>query len=307
MLQTFKPTAYKAFGFSIHSDIPLPELQPIVLPDDYADIVVRYADLAERWLGRSDKSNKTWVCTEDMVMFRVPELAVFAIENGSTISVSPEKGAAEDKIRLYVLGSCMGALLLQRRILPLHGSAVVIDHKAYAFIGHSGHGKSTLASAFLQKGYQLLTDDIIAVTLDQQNIPYATPAYPQQKLWQESLEVFGMDSRQFRPLFERETKYAVPVSSQFSNNPLPLAGIFELMKTDCNQLHIREIDKLEKLPLLHRHTYRNQLLSGSGLTKWHFDITARMSGSMAMYQIQRPLNEHTVHELTAMVLDAISE
>ncbi|WP_127594063.1 aldolase [Paenibacillus lautus] len=307
MLQTLKPTAYKAFGFSIQSDIPLPELQPVVLPDDFADIVVRYADLTERRLGISDTSNKTWVCTEDMVMFRVPELAVFAIEDGTTISVSPEKGAAVDKIRLYVLGSCMGALLLQRRILPLHGSAVVIDHKAYAFIGHSGHGKSTLASAFLQKGYQLVTDDVIAVTVDQQNIPYVTPAYPQQKLWQESLEVFGMDSRHFRPLFERETKYAIPVTSQFSNKPLPLAGIFELVKTDCCQLHIREIDKLEKLPLLHRHTYRNQLLSGSGLTQWHFDITARMSGSTAMYQIQRPSNEHTVHQLTAMVLDAIRE
>ena len=47
-------------------------------------------------------------------------------------------------------------------------------------------------------------------------------------------------------MFERETKYAVPVTSQFSNNPLPLAGIFELVKTDCSQLHIREIDKLEK-------------------------------------------------------------
>ncbi|OME93902.1 MULTISPECIES: aldolase [Paenibacillus] len=307
MLQTFKPTAYKAFGFSIHSDIPLPELQPVVLPDAFADIVIRYADLTERWLGRPDKSNKTFLCTKDMVMFRVPELAVFAIEGGTTISVSPEKGAAEDKIRLYVLGSCMGALLMQRKILPLHGSAVVIDHKAYAFIGHSGHGKSTLASAFLQKGYQLVTDDVIAVTLDQQNTPYVTPAYPQQKLWQESLEVFGMDSRHFRPLFDRETKFAIPVTSQFSNKPLPLAGIFELVKTDCRQLHIRAVDKLEKLPLLHRHTYRNQLLSGSGLTKWHFDITARMSGSMAMYQIQRPLNEHTVHQLTALVLDTISE
>ena len=38
----------------------------------------------------------------------------------------------------------MGALLMQRKILPLHGSAIAIDGKAYAFVGDSGAGKSTL-------------------------------------------------------------------------------------------------------------------------------------------------------------------
>ena len=60
-----------------------------------------------------------------------------------------------------------GALLMQRKILPLHGSAVAIDGKAYAIVGDSGAGKSTLASAFLNKGYQLLSDDVIAVSLSQ--------------------------------------------------------------------------------------------------------------------------------------------
>ena len=59
----------------------------------------------------------------------------------------------------------MGAILMQRKILPLHGSAIAIDGKAYAIVGDSGAGKSTLASAFLNKGYQLLSDDVIAVSL----------------------------------------------------------------------------------------------------------------------------------------------
>ena len=77
------------------------------------------------------------------------------------------KEADEDKIRLYILGTCMGALLMQRKILPLHGSAIAIDGKAYAFVGDSGAGKSTLASAFLSKGYKLLSDDVIAVSLSE--------------------------------------------------------------------------------------------------------------------------------------------
>lgn len=306
MTQTLNQTVYKAFGHSIQSHIPMPELQEMNNSNETADIVIRYADLTEteRWKEHSN-SSKSFVCAENMVMFRVPDLAVFAVENGTTISVMPEKGAEEDKIRLYILGTCMGAVLMQRKILPLHGSAIVINGKAYAFVGHSGHGKSTLASAFLQQGYQLLTDDVIAVTLDDQNIPYVTPAYPQQKLWQESLDTFGMDSNEFRPLFDRETKYAIPVGSHFSSDTLPLAGIFELMKTDCEQVSIRTVEKLERLPLLYLHTYRRSLLSGSGLTKWHFDMTARLSSSVDVHQLQRPINEHTVHQLTRMVLDTI--
>lgn len=303
MLQARNLLTYQAFGSTIESAIPLPELQP---SQDVrsADITVRYADLKDSWLVHSDQS-KTYHCTENFVMFRIPELAVFAVKDGTSIQISPEKEAAEDKIRLYILGTCMGALLLQRRILPLHGSAVVIEGKAYAIVGHSGHGKSTLASALLQQGYELLTDDVIAIKLDDQDVPYVTPAYPQQKLWQESLDVFGLNSDQFRPLFDRETKYAVPVTSQFSNDTLPLAGLFELVKAHCSEVRIREMNKLERLPLLHRHTYRNMFLEGFGLTKWHFDVTARMSARLPMHQLVRPAEASTVHQLSELVLATI--
>lgn len=304
VVHTMSNTIYKTFGYSIQSDILLPELQQIDNSQNNIDIFITYANLTERWLELSDTPKK-FVVTENLIMFWIPNLAIFAVEDGTNITISPEKDADEDKIRLYILGSCMGAILQQRRILPLHGSAVVVDHKAYAFIGDSGHGKSTLASSFIQRGFQLLTDDVIAVTMGPDNIPYVTPAYPQQKLWQESLDTFGMNSDEFRPLFDRETKYAIPVASHFSTDTVPLAGIFELIKMDCSHAEIRAIDKLERLPLLYRHTYRNFFLPNRGLTQWHFDTTARLSGSVDIYQLQRPLNESTVHQLTDMVLSTI--
>lgn len=306
MTQTLNKNLYTAFGHSIHSEVPLPEARHMTSQDHPIDIVVRYADLTEKWLTYAPPSS-SFFCTEDLVMFKVPDLAIFAVENGTTISISPEGMADEDKLRLYVLGTCMGAILMQRRILPLHGSAIVINDKVYGFVGHSGHGKSTLASALLQQGYPLVTDDIIAVTLDHHSMPYVTPAYPQQKLWQESLDVFGMNSNQYRPLFDRETKYAVPVESHFASSTLPLAGIFELIKTNGEQVSIRAIEKLERLPLLYRHTYRKSLLHDSGLTKWHFDMTARISSSIAIHQLHRPSNQPTVQQLTDLVLKTASK
>ena len=123
-----------------------------------------------------------------------------------------------DAIRLYVLGTCMGAILMQRKTLPLHGSVIAIDGKAYAIVGDSGAGKSTLASAFLKRGFQLLTDDVIAVSFSEEGIPFVTPSYPQQKLWSESLDHFGMESNNYQPLIDREDKFAIPVVLSLSKS-----------------------------------------------------------------------------------------
>ena len=142
----------------------------------------------------------------------------------------------------------MGVILLQRKILPLHGSVIAIDGKAYAFVGDSGAGKSTLASAFLNQGYQILTDDVIPIQLNEENIPIVTPSYPQQKLWQESLDQFGVDSNQYRPLFARETKFSVPVDSKFYSEPLTtMPGYFELIKTNDDEVEIHSIEGLNRL------------------------------------------------------------
>ena len=63
-----------------------------------------------------------------------------------------------------------GCNINAKKNFPLHGSAIAIDGKAYAIVGDSGAGKSTLASAFLNQGYQLLSDDVIAVSLSKKNL-----------------------------------------------------------------------------------------------------------------------------------------
>ena len=211
------------------------------------------------------------------------------------------------KLRLYILGTCMGAILMQRKILPLHGSVIAIDGKAYAIVGDSGAGKSTLASAFLKRGFGLLTDDVIAVSFSEDGIPFVTPSYPQQKLWSESLDHFGMESSNYQPLIDREDKFAIPVVSQFVEEPLPLAGIFELVKGDYDGIAIQPIGNLEGLFKLYYHTYRNFFLERSGLMEWHFQTTTKMMNKIEFYQLQRPITAFTAHDLTDLILDTIKK
>jgi hypothetical protein len=240
-------------------------------------------------------------------MFKVHDIAIFLIEDGSRITVSPLNEYKEDVIRLYLLGSCMGAILMQRGILPLHGSAVAINGKAYAIVGESGAGKSTLASAFLQKGYQLLTDDVIGISFTKENLPLVIPSYPQQKLWQESIDEFGIDNSQFRPIYQRETKFAVPIKNHFSSNPLPLAGVFELDFTESEEIELKQIEGLTRFQTLFIHTYRNLLIQNLGLTDWHFINSGKIINQISMYHLRRPKNKFTANELVSIIENCIKK
>ncbi|MBW7461585.1 aldolase, partial [Paenibacillus sepulcri] len=175
---------------------------------------ISVADLLPLWNAEA-APDEIWVVRGSAVMFHVPDVAIFRIEDGCSIAVSPFPESDPDKIRLYVLGTCMGVLLLQRGILPLHGSAVAIDGKAYAIVGHSGAGKSTLASVLLDRGCRLLSDDVIPVILNEDHMPIVLSSYPQQKLWQNSIDELGIHHTDCKPLFDRELKFAVPVRSGF--------------------------------------------------------------------------------------------
>ncbi|MBT2758429.1 aldolase [Mesobacillus foraminis] len=295
---------YKAFGLSIKSEIPLDELPQI--ENNNIDIEVKIEELSKIWSEFSDSYN-AFVVNENLVMFQVPDIATFAIKEGKTIIVSPLEMYDEDVVRLYLLGTCMGAILMQRNIYPLHGSCIEINGKAYAIVGESGAGKSTLASAFLNEGYKLLSDDVIAITLStEENLPYVIPAYPQQKLWEESLRNFGLDLGDLRSIHGRETKYNVPVS-QYHDKQLPLAGVFELIISKTNKIELRKIERLEQFYTLFTHTFRNCLIRNLGLMDWHFQTSAKILKNIKLFQLGRPDGVFSTPQLVSIMLTTINK
>ncbi|WML51576.1 aldolase [Neobacillus sp. PS3-12] len=303
MIRTKKSFAYIGFGMDIVSEIRLPELTRVGFLSESPDVRIEINDLTKDWYKFDSETRKKFVVEKGKVMFEVPNTAIFLITEGQKIVVSPMIEAEEDKIRLYILGTCMGAILIQKRILPLHGSALAINGKAYAFIGDSGAGKSTLAAALIKKGYALMSDDVIPVSLSKENVPFVTSTYPQQKLWQQSLNHFGIDTDQFRSLFERETKFVVPVNANFSSEPLQLAGVFELVISNDEDVIIEKIEGLERFRTLYNHTFRNFLISRLGLEDWHFLESSRILNQINVYKLQRTQQGFTVNHLVDLILD----
>lgn len=295
---------YHAFGLEIISDRLFPELTQLVQSMDSCDLTIENGELSDLWEALGDGCSH-FVVKKNTVLFHVPDTAIFLIENGNRIVVSSIDETKHDAIRLYLLGTCMGALLMQRKQLALHGSAIVIDGKAYAIVGDSGAGKSTLASAFLQRGQHLLSDDVIPITFSSEGKPYVIPSYPSQKLWIETLQQYGKDTSHLKPIVFRETKFSVPVESQFVSSVTPLTGVFELTKTDKQEISLKEIEKLDQFHLLYKHTYRNFLYARAGLMDWHFQTTIQIASQIPLYQLKRPTGRFTADELAELILATI--
>jgi len=79
--------------------------------------------------------------------------------------------------------------LLKQGIEPLHCTAVVVNGGAVGFLGDCGYGKSSLAAAFLQAGYPLLTDDLLVLKEEGRHF-LAYPSFPRIKLFPEMAEAF---------------------------------------------------------------------------------------------------------------------
>lgn len=296
---------YKAFGLSVLSDMVLPELSACEESGTASDVTIKVDSFLKNGF---DAKPYDFIADDHSVTVKMPDAGVFRVQDGDKIIVSPYAGADEDLIRLYVLGTCFGIVLLQRRIYPLHGSALAIGGKAYAIVGQSGAGKSTLASALMAKGYQLLSDDVIAVSFDPYSgEPIVAPSYPQQKLWQNSLEAMGQSHESLRSIYGRESKYCVPLTEGFHAAPLPLGGVFELTKTaEQGGISLKPAGKLERLPLLFQHTYRYQLIERMNLMKWHFEQSATLASRLSIYRLNRGESEFTAPQLADLILNTIS-
>ena len=116
-----------------------------------------------------------------------------------------------------------------------------------------------------------------------------------------------MNAELYQPLYERETKYAVPVNNKYCSYPVYLHGIFELVKTESRHISINPVKGLERLSTLYIHTFRQFLLHKLGLQEWHFKSTTRFANHIDIYQLQRPTSAFTAVQLVSLVLNTIEK
>lgn len=288
---------YQVFGLHVVSDILLPELMKAIDPLAEPQVSI-HLDKVPAAIADPILKTDAYQVAKGKFLFLVPGVASYYVASGNSIVVEPDDQAPEYSVRLFLLGTSFGALLLQRGILPLHGSAVVVKGRGVVFTGMSGAGKSSLLAAFRKKGYPFLTDDVVAVTVDSDGMAWIHPSYPQQKLWRDSTKAVGVETESLKPFYtiNDQEKFAVPAQQGFWRSPAPLAAVYELQVTNCREVALQALDGVHKLALLLSHTYRPWLIDGLGLKAAHFKKCAAVARQVAVSLLSRPAEKFTLEE-----------
>ncbi len=276
---------YHVFGLNIESELEFPELLPRrVTHGEHSDILIRWQPVEVQGIDQPIFKNTFLQAKKNLLWLNIKDVGRFLIADGSQIDIDPIEPIDLATIRLFLLGSCMGALLMQRDLFLLHGNTIKIGEACIAFVGDSGIGKSTLSGAFFKRGYSILADDVCALDANLNVIP----SLPQIKLWQDAAIKLGIETQALRKVRANTDKYAIPLADQFYERPLPLKIIYCLNKKSSLTVHLQSVVGLDKIKALQQNSYRYFYLRGLEKEAMHINQCIHVSQQVDLVSISRP-------------------
>jgi hypothetical protein len=289
---------YEAFKLLICSEIILPEL-PLAAESQLnkEHINIKFGVVDASGLNCSATKGLFYQATESELWLHVPNIARFLVSNGNQIIIDAVPGIDEESIRVFILGSCMGALLMQRNLFLLHGNAVKIGEHCISFVGHSGAGKSTLCGAFFKRGYSILADDVCAIDAN----GFVLPSFPQIKLWFDAAQHLNIETKSLRKIRPRIEKFAVPLDQQFHTETLPLKIVYVLNPHNKSEFNLETIKGVQKLQPMQNNAYRKHYIKGLEREKGHFLQSANIANKVAVVRVTRPNEGFDLDQLVTLI------
>jgi len=288
---------YQAFGLTIASALPCPELLPAA---GAADVSICYGAVPEA-LEAVEQQGVCYQVNSEAFLLRIKTIAKYLVTGGERIIIEAAPGAQDNEVRLFLLGSAFAALLQQRGLLPLHGCAVEVDGGGAVFLGPSGCGKSTLAGALRQRGFRVLADDVCVISFLAAGAPLVLAAYPQLKLWADAVKMLGENPGDLPRVKTGLEKYGLPLGEGFANNALLLSRVYELTVSNSSGFELTSLQGTDRLTVFMSHTYRLQFLAGASGKKRHFEQCGRAARHCQVKRLVRPRWPFRLEELADLV------
>lgn len=294
---------YAVYGLVLHSELECPEL-PLAAEGE-PDVVVRLGAVPAA-LPDPCAAGVLYQVQGERFLFRLPGTAAFLAEAGREITVDLTPDADPGAVRLLLYGSVLAAVLHQRGVLPLHGSAVATDRGAVVFVGASGAGKSTLAAAMAQRGYSVLADDVSAIDTSG-DVPHVALAYPRLLLWPDAAEHLAVPEEQLQQVRKRVPKCGWRLGDGFASRPMPVYAVYALQPASATQLGMSALHGAQKLRVLAEHTYRRRYLLAMGRAAQHFAQTATVARQVRLSRVTRPRDAFALDELTGLIIADVQQ
>lgn len=282
---------YHAYGLEVSSDR---EIAALVRKDaaPTADVAVidakidtgglsfaplEDADARDAWVAYSWDTNRT--------VIRFPGVTAEFDLHHRQITVD-DSSADEGYAEHVVLDHVLPRWLSLSGDLVLHGSAVATPQNAgIAFIGDTGRGKSTTATALAMRCcWQLLADDVCRI-IDQHSSPSIVPSYPGVRLTSQSRTALTPDNAS-TPLAAGSDKGRVCPDVAPAYAPVPLRLVVALGEDSAN-LDARRLGLGEATATLVRNIF-HQARTLDDIAPQAFRLASDLAAAIPCYQLNFP-------------------
>ncbi|WP_269518229.1 hypothetical protein [Alteromonas sp. BMJM2] len=103
-------------------------------------------------------------------------------------------------------------------VICLHGNALTKNNRTIVLLAPSGTGKSTLSSWLMQQGYQLMSDDMVALHKTEKGNGYRLfPSWPVMRLWPDSINTTLNSNEQHEKVHANFDKKVISVQPNNEN------------------------------------------------------------------------------------------
>ncbi|MGG6296560.1 hypothetical protein ACQ4M4_19390 [Leptolyngbya sp. AN02str] len=275
---------YTAYTLIIQSELELPELVPA---EGAPDVVIRFGKLNVPGYKSSNGG--------DYFLGAVEGVATFLVQKGCEIVVEPEPQVEEAVLRPIIEGPLLSTLLRQRKKLVLHAGSFVAHGMSFGFMADSGWGKSTLINTFHTAGYTILTDDVMSLNLEAEQVT-VVPGIPQVKLCFDAAEFMGYKPGQLPLLHSHAPKVGHRLASGFSAREFPLKRLYVLDYGDRHD--IIPLSPQEAFVALVHHSRAMTLLTSEEFRVRHLH---QCSALLQHVSVCRLIRKRSLEELPAVV------
>ena len=304
---------YNVYGLSIASEIVLNET--VELPQNSEiDVHVSYGkiDFDLRSHPETQSPGGLWhycVPEKARLYFRCDGIG-FAVSHGNSVVVDVSGvEAVTDKLNIFLLGTAMGGIHMQRGNIPIHGAAIEGDGGVTVITGFSGAGKSAVLGALTENGYRYLADDVSVVSPEDSQL-LVIPAYPQRKIAVEDAMALGYDTSALKLINEDgRDKYVIRRTAEWSPKPLPLKRLVELVplsRVDGGEVlpEIRPVTGHSSFSLVLRNLYRSDIHRRMGFEPAKMKKILEITSGIRTIQVIRPREGLPVAETARMIADS---
>ena len=285
--------SYVAYGLVLNSTLALPELP---VSEGVGEVTIQLGNICSLAQKAVNGERNLKVTSEGIHLF-YEGVGRFLVRKGYEIIVNPAPRVEESIVRLSILGPALGVLLHQRGRLILHGSAVVMNGGAVAFLGEEGSGKSTLAAAMYVNGHGIVADDIVTLQIENGRSKIF-PGTPQLKLSPEIAVFLGDFINTQQILYPNLEIRSYLANKGFSALPLYLRQIYVLGESEDKK--IEPLIPQEALVELIRHSYCAKLIS-NGEAPSHLNQCTTLVNHIPIFRLNIPRSISSLPDVVRMV------